>query len=94
MVYDPFLRMHKALFAKLGKEGFLRTTEQCMAVVDQGEVMTGEYGEVVAHRTSVDIFYAPLAKPRVGDTITVAAVVYTLDVAIKDDGYSAKWIVL
>ncbi len=91
---DPFARMHQSLFARLGEEAFLRTTDACRAAVEHGVAIAGEYGEVAGYRTAVDIMYAGVARPKKGDSLAVGTNSYVLDSALKDDGYSARWIVL
>ena len=94
MASDPFARMHKTLFARLGKEGFLRVGESCLVEVREGEAILGEDGGVVAYRTTADIAYGDVSRPRAGETLVVGTDTFKLDFLIKDDGYSAKWVVL
>lgn len=91
---DPFERMNKSIFARLGKDAFLRGSP-CQADVTHGvEVMlAGESGDIVAHKTVVDIYYQGLSKPVSGETVQIGAKSYTLDVLLKDDSYSARWVV-
>lgn len=91
---DVFIGMHETLFAALGKEGFLRTTEPCQVELREGEQLVGDDGTVVGYNTTADIWYKSLAeKPRVGDALTVGTKNYELDFIVHDDGYSAKWVV-
>ncbi len=92
---DPFARMHQSLFTRLGVEALLRTTEECKVSVEHGVAVTGEYGEVTGYRTVIDIMYAGLTRPKVGDSLLiVGGSTYKLDAPLKDDGYSARWVVL
>lgn len=93
---DPFARMNKSIFARLGGGAFLRGTEVCKADVHHGVAIAsaGDYGEVTSYKTVVNIDYGVLPKPKTDDTIIIDAKTYTLDSLIKDDGYSARWIVV
>ncbi len=92
---DIFSDMHETLFAALGKGVFLRNGEACSAELREGEQITSEDGQVVGYHTTADIWYKDLvAKPRAGDKLTVDAVEYSLDFIVKDDGYSARWVIV
>jgi hypothetical protein len=93
---DPFARMTKSIFARLGGGAFLRLTEPCTADVHHGVAVStaGEYGDLTSYRTVVNIDYDVLPKPRTGDKLVIDGVTYTLDALVKDDGYSARWIVV
>lgn len=93
---DPFARMTKSIFTRLGGGAFLRQTEACSADVHHGVAVSvaGEYGDLTSFRTVVNIDYGALPKPKSGDKLTIGATNYTLDALLKDDGYSARWIVL
>ncbi|MFZ6767767.1 head-tail joining protein [Undibacterium sp. Di26W] len=93
---DPFARMTKSIFAQLGGDAFLRGTEPCSIEISHGvEVVTpGEYSDIVAHRTVANISYEDLPKPQKNDVISVGGTEYHLDALLKDDGYSARWVVL
>ena len=94
MAADPFARMHKTLFATLGKEGFLRTGEACRIEMRNNETLLGEDGTVVAYRTTAEIYYADLPRPRAGDAVTIGTDTYALDFVLEDDGYTARWVVV
>ena len=88
--------MTKSIFARLGGDVFLRASEVCQADVHHGVAVSvaGEYGDLTSYRTVVNIDYGILNKPMSGDTLTIGVKTYTLDSLIKDDGYSARWIVV
>jgi hypothetical protein len=89
---DPFARMTDRLLAHLGREAVLRGTEPCNVNIEQGVAVTGEYGEVVGHRT---LAYVPSALlPRSGDTLQLGAKTFTLDSLESDDGYTARYFVI
>ena len=91
---DPFARMHERLFANLGEGAVLRVADNVRVSVEHGTAVSGEYGEVTGYRTVVDIHYAGVARPKKDDALVVGAATYKLDAALKDDGYTARWIVL
>jgi hypothetical protein len=93
---DPFARMTKSIFARLGGGAFLRGAEACSADVHHGVAIasTGEFGEVTSFKTVVNIDYGVLPKPKTDDTLLLNGTTYTLDSLLKDDGYSARWIVV
>jgi hypothetical protein len=92
---DPFARMTKSIFTRLGGGAFLRVDEACDADVHFGVAVSvaGEYGDLTAYRTVANIRIVDIPKPCTGDKITVSGRVYTLDALLKDDGYSTRWIV-
>lgn len=104
---DPFERMNKSIFARLGKDAFLRGSP-CMATVSHGVevVLAGDVSDVVAHKTVVDVYYVGLSKPVAGDTVNIGGTIppggttpvggknYKLDALLKDDTLSARWVVL
>lgn len=92
---DPFERMNKSIFARLGKDAFLRGLP-CKIEISFGvEVVTGgDYSNVVSHRAVANIFYLGMAKPKMSDTIVVDGKSYKLDVLLKDDESSARWAVI
>lgn len=93
---DPFARLNKSIFARLGEGAFLRGTENCSAEVSYGVAVNTEsdYGVVTAYRTVANINYQGLNKPRVGDALTSGTQTFTLDSLVKEDGYSSQWVVL
>lgn len=89
---DPFARMHDRLLSHLGSEAVLRGTTPCRVNVEHGVAVTGEYGEVVGHRTLVHIQSS--LQPRSGDALAVGTKTYALDSLESDDSYYARWFVL
>lgn len=104
---DPFERMNKSIFARLGEGAFLRNTP-CQATVSHGVevVVAGEFNDVTAHKTVVEVYYVGLSKPVSGDTVNIGGTIpeggttpvggknYKLDSLLKDDTQSSRWIVL
>jgi hypothetical protein len=79
--------MHRRLFARLGQEALLRGVATTV-IVEHGVAVTGEYGQVSGYRSFATIPAA--AAPKVGDTLVVGAVTYTVDAIQENDGHTAS----
>ena len=104
---DPFERMNKSIFTRLGEGAFLRGSP-CIATVSHGVevILSGEVSDVTAHKTVVEVYYVGLSKPVAGDTVNIGGNIppggttpvggknYKLDALLKDDTQSARWVVL
>lgn len=55
--------------------------------------MPGDAGDIVAHKSVVNISYTG-TPPKRADVVIVSGKDYRLDLLLKDDGYSAKWVVV
>ena len=84
---DPFARMHDRLFSRLGEQAVLHQQSITVAL-EHGVAISGEYGEVVAHRTVAMIPSA--AVPVVGDALTVGQHSYVIDAIERNDGYTVR----
>lgn len=87
--------MNSSIFGRLGFDSLLRDTEDCVAEVSHGVevIIPGDGGDIVAHKSVINICYTGLP-PKRTDSVTVSGKTYRLDLLLKDDGYSARWVVL
>lgn len=87
--------MNDSIFARLGSDSLLRGTEPCIADVSHGVevIIPGDAGDIVAHKSVVNISYTG-TPPKRADVVTISGKDYRLDLLLKDDGYSAKWVVV
>lgn len=84
---DAFARMHQRLFARLGREAFLRGLPTT-AILEHGVAVTGEYGQVTGYRSFATLPVDPL--PKVGDAMVVDAKTYTVDAIQENDGHTVS----
>jgi hypothetical protein len=93
---DPFARLNKSIFARLGGGAFLRGAEPCSVEISYGvAVNTGnEYGAITASRTVVTVDHTGIVPPKLGDSVILDGKSFTLDSLLKDDGYSSQWVVI
>lgn len=87
---DPFVRMTNRLFARLGVEAVLRGATPTRAILSHGVALTGEYGQVTAHRSMASLPSGDA--PRVGDALEAQGTNYVIDAIERDDGYTADCI--
>lgn len=101
---DPFARLQSRLSARMGKRAFLRN-EPTRAILTEGVITTGEYGEVTGYCTTAAV--PASMNPRRADRLEVcvkeigedgaSAEVwrkFTVDKTVSTDGYETKVIVL
>lgn len=101
---DPFARLQSRLFARFGKRALLRQ-EATRAILTDGVVTTGEYGQVTGACTTAGV---PAAlNPKRGDRLEVCITEigengasaeiwrkFTVDQIVSTDGYETRLIVL
>lgn len=91
---DPFARATERLLARLGGEAFYTTRPTlrgtpCDATMFHGVAVLGEYGEVVATRSTVVLSNALTPKP--GDPFVVDGKTWVLDSLESTDSYSSTF---
>lgn len=86
-----FARMHRRLFARLGREALLRGVATPV-IIDRDVDIFGEHGEIVGRRDTATI--PSEALPKKGDALTVDGRSYLIDSRIEDDGHAAVCILL
>lgn len=88
---DPFAALHQTLFSSPLCEDVTLRGVPARAFVDRNVEMIGEYGQVVGHRTQVEIPSAHAPQP--GDSLNIGDQTYILDTPSHDDGHVSCWIV-
>lgn len=89
---DPFAKMNKGLFARIGQDAVLRGSEPVRAIIEHSVALTGEYGQVVSRRDVADM--PSDAAPKSRDTLQIGAQVRTIDTILEDDGLSVRCVLL
>jgi hypothetical protein len=97
MALPAFDRMHNRLFARLGEQAFLRTTETCLVNIEHGVVVNYETGDdkFVQSEFAVTVDIANIQNihsPAVGDSLTVGDAQYVIDAVVSDNGYLSRCI--
>lgn len=85
MAEDAFVRMHRRLFARLGREALLRG-QATTVILEHGVAVTGELGQVTGFRSFATFPSGDL--PRGGDALAVDGKNYVIDGIESDDGYT------
>jgi len=88
---DPFAALHQTLFASPLCIDIILRGQPVRAFVDRNVEMLGDYGQVIARRTMIEIPSTSL--PAQGDTVIIDGVSHALDVLSSDDGHVSRWIV-
>lgn len=83
VVSDAFAAAEATLHATFGDPGLLRGSETVTAVISRGVQIEGDYGQTVRKVDSVAFPIGTVA--RSGDSLTVGAESWTLDVPLYDD---------
>ena len=84
--------MHDRLFTKIGDEAVLRGNVPCLINIERGVVVDYETGDDKFYRSeysqAIDVANIPSKhNPKPGDTLTVGAKSYVIDVVASDNGY-------
>lgn len=93
MAIAAFTRLTERILAHVGEDAILRgevVDPPRKINVEHGVELTGVYGEVTAYRSLATIEKA--WNPQPGDPLTVDGKDYILDVLLKDNGYSAQFV--
>lgn len=91
MSETSFERMHRRLFARLGREALLRGVATPV-IIDRDVDIVGEHGEIVGRRDTAT--FPSDTQPKKGDALTLDGRSYLIDSRIEDDGHVAVCILL